>query len=445
MTRLFSILTTEADAGGGFVRFLPVIVIAICSAVLLICFIVGYNKGGKQVSWAGVVWLCAAVVYCFIQGLFGKAMSQGLHDTLANLAIKSGQTGQALTNLTDGLTSFIPAFIIAFIVIVIVMITYGILSIYLRPRVKMIEKNADSFTMDEDGVEYDQDYEDYDDYESYTTRKMPMRINCETPGFGTRLIGGFLCLINGLMVVGTILALFLFLLDATSLKDGALSALYEVKVGEFAPIPALVGFSYRYALDVFLIGIIIAFICKGRRTGLSGALCGFVKFFGLFAAFFCLYLPFSPWAVEGGPKLLYGLTTRCVNAGQSIFGAGALGWLAPIVGKLFAGLLLMIVVIVITVLLNWVLTKVATWSCENSVAKIIDGTAAAILYLFIGIAVCLLVWAFWYLLARYGIFNVQELFTEQSSLSSGLFKLMGGIIEPLLVTIDQMLGFVPAA
>ncbi len=446
MTRLFSILTTEADAGGGgLLQFLPIILLAVCGVILLISFIVGCKKGGKRVSWAGLVWLGASLVYGFLYWLLGDAVSEVMYDTLANIAGGFGVEGESLTNLVDGLAIFVPAILIATGVIAVVMILYGIFSIALRPKIKMIPKNADAYVMDEDGVEYDEDIEDYDDYEQYASRRMPLRLNHETPGVGTRLAGGIICLINALTVIVTILALGVFLLNATSLKEGALSFMFEFKLGKITPVPLLVKYASKFALDSFFIGILIAFICKGRRTGLSGALHGIIKYVGLALVIMSFYLPFSKFSDEGGVVLLSGLTTRCIDASTNIFGAGSLGWLAPIVGRIFAGLLMAILVIVITCVLNWVLGKVVKWSFTHPVARAIDGTIAGIIYFVIGLFVCILVWALWYLLARYGIFNVQELFTSDAGLSNGLFKTMGGVIEPLLVRIDQMLGFVPAA
>ncbi len=444
MTRLNSILTTEADAGGGFLQFLPIIILAVCGVALIISFIVGYKKGAKRISWAGLVWLLAAAIFFLLQGLAGGALKSAMYNGLSNMAAGFGLEGDALTRLTDGVTTFIPAFILALACIILVMVLYGVFSLKFRPKIKMIPKNADVYVMDEDGVEYDEDWVDYDDYESYTTRKMPMRINCETPGFGTKLLGGFICFINTLTVIFTVLSLGLFLLNATSLKDGPLSFLFTFDVGGVVLVPTLVSFVSRFALDFFFIGILIAFACKGRRSGFAETMRSLIRFAGFAFTFLCFYLPFSKSAAAGGNVLLYGLTSRCVNAITKIFGEGKLAWLAPIVGKIFAGILLAAFFVAVTLFLNWALKKLAEWTAAHKFTRITDGVMAFILYLVLGIVVCLLVWALWYLLARYGIFNVHELFTEEASLSNGVFNLSGSIIEPLLIKIDQALGIIPA-
>lgn len=444
MTRFNSILTTEADAGGGFLQFLPIIILAVCGVALVVSFIVGFKKGAKRVSWAGLVWLLTAAVFFILQGLAGGALKTAMHASLSNMATGFGLEGDALTKLTDGVTTFIPAFILALACLILVMVLYGIFSLKFRPKIKMVPKNADVYVMDEDGVEYDEDWVDYDDYESYTTRKMPMRINCETPGFGTKLLGGFICLINVLTIVFTVLSLGIFLLSATSLKDGPLSFLFEFDVGGFVIVPTLVSFMTRFAMDFFFIGILIAFACKGRRSGFTETMRSLIKFAGFIFTLLCFYFPFSASAAEGGNVLLYGLTSRCVNAISKIFGDGSLAWLAPVIGKILAGILLAAFSIATTIFLVWVFRKLADWTEDHAFTRITDGVMAFILYLVIGVAVCLFVWMVWYLLSRYGIFNVNELFTEQSSLSNGVYNLAGGIIEPLLIKIDQALGIIPA-
>ena len=167
-----------------------------------------------------------------------------------------------------------------------------------------------------------------------------------------------------------------------------------------------------------------------------------VRFVGFAFAIVCLYLPFA--VKEGGNIFLYGLTTRCVNAMTKIFGNGKLAFIAPVVGKIIAGLLLAVFFVAVTYVLNWALKKLADWIHGHSFTRITDGILAFVLYLVLGIIVCLLVWAIWYLLARYGIFHVDELFTADASLSNGVFNLAGSIIEPLLIKIDQALGVIPA-
>ncbi len=424
MTRLFSILTNKTNASGGFVGALPIIVIVACVVILAISLIVGCKKGAKRVSWAGFVWLCAATSYFLLYGLLGNALTDGVEKIV---------TGEG--NFAAGLVVLLPAFIVAVGVILIVMLVYGLLSMRFRPRIKMVRKKTDNFVLDEDGVEYDEDFHDYDDYETYTSRKMPMRLNHETPGLGTRIIGGLLCFINTFMILATVLSLGVFFLYATSLKDGALSGLFTYQIGSFAPFLKLVEFASKYALDGFIIGIFIAFMCKGRRTGFVEALRSLMKYVGLALGIFCLWLPFSA-IVSEGDGLLHALTARCVAAGRGIFGSGSLDWLGVITGKILAGLLLLIADIVVFVFLVWVLGKLSDWTAKRRFTRLLDGAFAALIYLLVGIVVCVLIWSLWCVLARYGIFNVQELFTSEATLSNGFYQTLRGLFDPLMESVE---------
>ncbi|MBE5744902.1 MAG: hypothetical protein E7355_02065 [Clostridiales bacterium] len=432
--QFYSILSTEADAGSGFVSLLPVFVLVVSIITLLLSFIVGFKKGAKRVSWAGIVWLATALIFFLLQGLLGGGIGESMRAYFKRVASNFGAVGDDRTNVINGLMTFMPAFIVACGCILVVTLVYGILSLKFRPKIKMIPKNADVYVLDEDGVEYDEDYEDYDDYECFTSRKMPMRINYETPGFGTRLIGGLLSLINAVAVLFTVIALGLFLTGATSLREGAFAALYENAI-----VTTIETFVLNYAMDVFFVGILIAFACKGRRNGCTETVRGLLKFVGLFLTLYSFYLPFSANAANPDRVLLYGLTTRCVGAMKGVFSSSLAG-VANIIGKILAGLLLAAFMVAAFVTLNWVLRLLAEWTEKHKFTRIVDGIFAFVLYFVVGVLVCLAVWAVWYLLSRYGIFNVQELFTEKSPISSGLFQTFKGFIEPLLDEFDKVMG-----
>ena len=74
MTRFYSILTTEADSGGGFIQILPIILLALRGVALVIAFIVGYKKGAKRVGWGGTAWLITALLFFLLQGVLGEPL-----------------------------------------------------------------------------------------------------------------------------------------------------------------------------------------------------------------------------------------------------------------------------------------------------------------------------------------------------------------------------------
>ena len=72
--------------------------------------------------------------------------------------------------------------------------------------------------------------EDYDDYEAFSSRKIPMRVNCETPRAFSRIMGGLLCSVNALTILFTVYSLFIFLAGATSLREGAFADLFTLSI-----------------------------------------------------------------------------------------------------------------------------------------------------------------------------------------------------------------------
>ena len=71
-----------------------------------------------------------------------------------------------------------------------------------------------------------------------------------------------------------------------------------------------------------------------------------------------------------------------------------------------------------------------------------------IVYGVIGVVVAVILWAFWYVLSYYGIFNATALFGETASLSNGVFNTLQTLVKPYLDMLPDLLagigGGVPA-
>ena len=89
-----------------------------------------------KVAGIGFPVLLAAALFFLLQGLAGGALKSAMHGALSNMATGFGLEGEALTRLSDGLTTFIPAFILALGCIIIVMVLYGVFSLKFRPKIK---------------------------------------------------------------------------------------------------------------------------------------------------------------------------------------------------------------------------------------------------------------------------------------------------------------------
>ena len=155
---------------------------------------------------------------------------------------------------------------------------------------------------------------------------------------------------------------------------------------------------------------------------------------GTVAGVLCFVLPFTAFALpvaEGGNYFVYTLTTRCISAMTSVFSEGW-AWVAPIVGKLLTGALFCLAVSVIVLLINWGMRKCVRQIAKGKFSRILDGCLASLIYIVIGLVVCLLIWALWYVLGRFDVFYITEIFTEEATLSNTLFNMCDSIIAPFI-------------
>ncbi len=420
MLPLSSILTAAATGSVDLMQLLPTILIAVCGIILLIAFFVGFSKGWRRVSWAGCVWLVACLAFFLLQSNIGEAFSQTLAPVLAGLALEGS------------IVAFAAAFVLALGCIVVALLLYGIFSLIFRPRMSSIYANEDRFTRDEEGFEYDEDYLDYDDYEDYETREMPYRRGYGTPSFLGRLTGALLCIVNVASVLLTVFAVAVLVLGATTLKDGALQPFFQME-----QVQLVMPYITKYAMDVFVIGILVAFACKGRRTGFVESIRVLIVNIGTIVAIVaCFYLPFSPYAAapdQGGVELLNGYVVKCQEALISLVP----GQIGIIVGNIMAGLLLAIIVGIVMAVLNWILKTLVDAVEGIGFFRAIDGSLAVLVYLVIGTVVCALIWSFLLILARYQIINTADLFSQDALLSNGLFDTVKAYVEPLLVQLEE--------
>lgn len=61
MMPLYSILTSEGAGTGNldWLKYLPLIVAIVGIVILLVAFCIGFKKGGRRVSWGGLIWIVA--------------------------------------------------------------------------------------------------------------------------------------------------------------------------------------------------------------------------------------------------------------------------------------------------------------------------------------------------------------------------------------------------
>ena len=423
----YALLTeTETVAPSGM-EPLPMIVLAVAAAVLLIAFFIGFAKGFRRIGWGGLVWVGAATAYFLLEHFLGA--ENPLLPTVQGF-------------IADEITArFVASLAFALGCILAALLLYGVFSLLFRPRIKRVERNGDRFSVDENGIEYDDERKDYDDYETYRSRKMVVRKNCGKPNIFGRLLGGLFGAVNAAAVLATIGISALFIICATPLKEGALAGLFENEI-----MTLVMDYVFGYGFDFLLIGLVVKFARGGYKKGfiesLRTLIVGVGRLVGIAVAF---WLPFSQFALpaeEGGVQIVHDFTAKCIDAATIM---GLPETFAPIVGQLLAGLLLFVLVLLVFLLLNFILKTLAEGIEGVGFFRAIDGSLACVVYLVVGVAVCAIVGAAFYTVSAYGIFDVNTLLAGEG-LSKKLIDCCGAYVQPALDNFNAMLsGPIPAA
>ncbi len=359
--------------------------------ILVLAFIIGMVKGVRKVGWGGFYWALAGVGYIFAYKYLGDKNLLG--------GIFNGKYAD--------LAAPVWAIVLAVACILVALIFYGVFGAILRPREVWIEK----YRIDGYGFEYEMD--DMDDRladGSYRNHELIMKGD-DTPTVFGRIAGGFMSLVNAATVLATLLAVFILVVNATSLGKGSLGAILEIRVVDRA-----LEYIKAYALDFITVGIILAIAYKGYKNGFVGSARAFMMTVGLLAVIgFCFAVPFLRGIASKG--FIAKLIERCI----ALFGKmkPAIG---TILGKLTAGALMAIVAVAILLVINFLLKKL-TESIEDAVvARVVDGVIASLVYLVVGAAVVALFWAALYLLDYCGVFYTSQAFNGKASLASECFE-----------------------
>ena len=195
------------------IHMIPTYIVIAFSAILLIAFIVGFVKGFRKVAWGGFYWIAAGVGFIFAHLYLAKAnpytkLFKGELASMANFA-------WTLT-LTAGC-------------IVIAFILYGLFSAIFRPRaVYAKDKGYDS-------DEYDFELEDDEEDDTFYAEEETLIVKGGgKPKFFGRLAGAFMCLVNTAAVLALLTAIFVFVLDFTTLKDKLIGRIFDVPLARTA-------------------------------------------------------------------------------------------------------------------------------------------------------------------------------------------------------------------
>ena len=377
-----------ASGGKGIQQYLLPITLAVAGVILLIAFFIGFARGWRKVSWAGLVWATATGAFLLANKFLAKSFS----------ALGTKLTGKFLAPVAP----IVPTLVCMAIAVIATLLLYGIFSAIFRARYHEVRGDGSRLDMDDMGVVYDDDYKDYDDYEKYRDRNSVVRINGEKPSLFGRLFGALFCMINVTVFVLVAVCTVLLLLGTTSLKTGALASVYNIK-----GMPKIMALCSKYLFDCMIVGLCTVITAKGYSIGCANTLRALlVKAGGVVAGIGSFVIPFTKLAKKG---FLLTFVNKCVGATASM---GLSATVGGIVGKLLAGFLLCLAVIVAVILLNLLLKGLVALINDIGFFRVIDGAFATLIYFVISVAVCAVIFFIFAVLAKYGIANIGKAFAE---------------------------------
>lgn len=434
---LYSMLATSGNA---VAKGVLIGVLVFCGLALLIALCVGLKKGIRRVSWLGVTWLTAGLSFCILHAKIGGWFTR----VLKPLTDKMPLAGSA--------KAFLPPLILASICLLVCLLIHGTVALFLRRprRRKLVDKKADIFVRDDDWIEYDDESEDYDDYEQCKARGLVQRVGYSkngnfgfytppVPGEGYanptvigRIFGGLACMLNCAMILASVLLFTLFVLQATPFRDTTFKPLFSIPA-----IPKLVTFTKDYALDFLMIGIAVGFLLSASKKGFAETLRSLiVNVGGIVLVALCFYIPFSKIAkapADGGVWFFHKIVDLAVSASR-----GMAGKYAPIVGGIFAGLGMSIMVIILLVLINLGLRSLVDGINSAKPLRVIDSVLAVLLYFVVAVGVCLLFWAVFTVFTHFGLLHTM-FFTDKSTLAGGFFEVCQAYVEPWIMNVEKTL------
>ena len=376
--------------------FLLPTAIAVAGVIVLIAFCIGFARGWRKVSWAGLVWGTAVGAFMLVEKTLGKKLP--------------ALTAKLTKKLPAPASELIPTLVSMAIAVIVTLLVYAVFSAIFRARYKEVRGDGSRLDMDENGIVYDDEYKDYDDYENYRERNSVVRINGGKPSFVGRIFGALFCILNVAVFVAVTACTVFLLLGTTSLKTGALASVYNAK-----GVAKIMSLCSKYLFDFLIIGLCTVIAVNGSRVGGASTLRFIiVKLGGVVAGIGSFVIPFTKLAKKG---ILLKFVNKCVGATASMNLSATVG---AIVGKLLAGFLLCLMVIVAVILLNLLLKGLVALIDEVGFFRVIDSAVATLIYIVIGIAVCALIFFIFAVLAKYGIANIGKAFAKDGMASQML-------------------------
>ena len=414
----FYALLTNTEAFD-LLQKLPIFIGAFAAVVLFVAFVIGCAKGFRKMSWGGCVWIAASGGYFLLERAFGE--ENPLKPVLSNV-IEGEQT-----------LTFMASFLCALACVVVALALQGVCSLLFRPRMKLVDKEKCHYTRDKAATD-----DNCDDYEKFSSRKVVVRKGMGKPSFFGRVLGGLIGAMNMAALLAALLSLALLAVCATRLNEGFFAPAFQ---NEY--MPRLQDYALRYTFDFLMIGCIL----KTARSGFEKGFMQSLRFLAigvgrLLGVGFAFYAPFSSMALsveEGGVRILHSYVYRCIEAAKMM---GLPETYAPLVGKLLAGVLLCVLVLIVFAVFSFFFKRLTEAIDRLKVMRMIDGMFACVIYLAIGAAICAAIGSVFYALGAYGIFDMNTVLSK-TSLVKKMIDACGVYIQPMIDSFNDMVaGFI---
>ncbi len=436
MISLQSLLNTGAQTNAlstENISYILIGVLVVCIAILALAFVVGMKKGVRKVGFGCCFWLVATIA----SGIAVSLCDTALNAIIAAVCCVAGS-----------------------------LVVCGVGAFLFRARKPKVVKVKD-YAKDQYGFEYE--YDDVDDLDVLELNGPDGFARAESRGIRyivkgksrpteryralSRISGGLVAALQAAAVLLAILCIGVLAIKCTTLNTTSNWGVVLNKKGTLWRV--LGDLIASYSFDFLTVGILIGLAYKGYRVGIVGSTWLLVRKLGvLIAVIVGLAIPFVQMTAD--MYIFDKIIGRCASVFTSVpeelslgdmTGGMMAGFAIPlrnICGRLLAGVFLAILFSVLVLCLSKLL-KVCMLKVQSLTAtRIIDGCIAVVIYLALGVVLCLVMWGVLYALDYYGLLKVSELFNSEvvsmadkvKTLSEACFEFVGKMVKGML---DAML------
>ena len=397
-------------------------VLIIVGAVIgVIAFIVGMVKAFSRLSWGALMWGIVASVWLTVE--------TGSKDNHPFLGMVKG------VKLFEGAPQFLASLILILVISVAVFVLFWIFALLLRPNVRK-ESVVNNYIYKNGDDEYDpyagtmcankgvaEGYEQVED-ESEEEFKKKNKTKRTKPNWVDRAFGGVFALVEALLVYAGVVSVLLLIAKFTPMSK----TFSDVYTGILAEDGKVWNFVQSYAMDLFFVAVIMGIAYGGFKAGFLIGVKKTVSGLGTLLAFaLACALPFMgmPLANE-----LNGFFSRFVVNNIKV---EMIKNYADIVGKIFCGILLFIIILIAVKLFAFLLGIVLKGREASGLFKTVDGIFGFVVSIAIALVIIFLLCALFYVLEYTGAeFKFSSVIGKDSKITKGFYAWVEDTLKPIL-------------